>query len=182
MSTTTAVKPISTVSSTRLLSLDVFRGITISFMILVNNGIHNYSYWPLQHSAWNGWTPTDLVFPTFLFLVGITIVFSFDTRLARGTSKASLLRHTCRRALVLFLLGLVVNGFPYFPLGTLRIYGVLQRTALCFLIASILYLWDRKPGSKIFLIVCALAGYWIIMRWVPVPGYGVPGRDIPFLD
>lgn len=168
-------------TSTRLVSLDVLRGITIAFMILVNNG-GRYSYWPLKHSAWNGWTPTDLVFPTFLFLVGTTIVFSFESRLSRGASRKSLALHTLRRFVILFLLGLVVNGFPFFPLGTLRIYGVLQRIAICFLICSFLYLWDRRPTSKIVLAVVALVGYWALMRLVPVPGYGVPGKDIPFLD
>jgi len=167
--------------STRLVSLDVLRGITIAFMILVNNG-GEYSYWPLKHSDWNGWTPTDLVFPTFLFVVGTTIVFSFESRLSRGASKKSLALHTVRRFVILFLLGLVVNGFPFFHLATLRIYGVLQRIAICFLICSFLYLWDRRPTSKIVLAVAALLGYWALMRLVPVPGYGVPGRDIPFLD
>ncbi len=180
----TAIDPRSSsvLPSNRLISLDVLRGITIAFMILVNNGVRNYAYPPLEHSAWNGWTPTDLVFPTFLFLVGITIVFSFESRLSKGTKKSSLLFHTFRRALILFLLGLVVNGFPYFPLGTLRIYGVLQRIALCFLIASVLYLLDRRPGSKVVIVVVALVGYWILMRWVPVPGYGFPCRTIPLLD
>ena len=171
----------SPLPTNRLVSLDVLRGITIAFMILVNNG-KAYPYPALEHSVWNGWTPTDLVFPTFLFLVGITIVFSFESRLSKGSSKSSLLFHTFRRALILFLLGLVVNGFPYFPLGTLRIYGVLQRIALCFLISSILYLLDRRPGSKVVIVVVALVGYWILMRWVPVPGFGLPGRDIPLFD
>lgn len=168
-------------TSTRLLSLDVMRGITVAFMILVNNG-NRYSYWPLKHAEWNGWTPTDMVFPTFLFLMGTSLVFSFESRLSRGVSRASLMLHTFKRFIILFLLGLVVNGFPYFHLHTLRIYGVLQRIAVCFLIASVLYLWDRKPASKIAIVVFALFGYWILMRWVPVPGYGIPGRDIPLLD
>jgi predicted acyltransferase len=150
-------------------------------MILVNNG-SEYSYWPLKHSDWNGWTPTDLVYPTFLFLVGITLVFSFESRLSRGASRKSLALHTAQRAGVLFLLGLVVNGFPFYHLATLRIYGVLQRIAICFLICSLLYLWDRRPTSKIVLLLACLLGYWALMRLVPVPGYGVPGRDIPFLD
>lgn len=182
MATAIDPRPSAVLPSNRLVSLDVLRGITIAFMILVNNGIRNYPYPALEHSAWNGWTPTDLVFPTFLFLVGITIVFSFESRLSRGASKSSLMLHTFRRALILFLLGLVVNGFPYFPLGTLRIYGVLQRIALCFLIASILYLLDRRPASKVVMVVVALVGYWILMRWVPVPGFGLPCRDIPLLD
>ena len=165
----------------RLVSLDVLRGMTIALMILVNNSTQ-YGYWPLHHADWNGWTPTDLVFPTFLFLMGASIVFSFDSRLSRGVSKSSLVIHTFRRFVILFLLGLVVNGFPYFHLSTLRIYGVLQRIAICFLLASLLYLWDRGVASKIALVVAALAGYWILMRWVPVPGYGLPGRDIPLLD
>ncbi len=165
----------------RLVSLDVLRGITIALMILVNNS-NQYAYWPLHHSDWNGWTPTDLVFPTFLFLMGASIVFSFDARLSRGVSRRALLIRTVRRFVILFLLGLVVNGFPFFHLSTLRIYGVLQRIAICFLFAGILYIWNREPGNKIVLVVAALAGYWILMRWVPVPGYGLPGRDIPLLD
>ena len=151
-------------------------------MILVNNGYSNDAFPALEHAEWNGWTPTDLVFPTFLFLVGATIVFSFESRLSRGASKSSLLLHTFRRACILFALGLLVNGFPHFPLETLRIYGVLQRIAICFLIASILYLLDRRPASKIVLVVLALFGYWILLRWVPVPGFGMPGRDIPLFD
>ena len=170
------------IPTNRLVSVDVLRGITIAFMILVNNGFSNYAFPALEHAEWNGWTPTDLVFPTFLFLVGVTIVFSFESRLSRGASKSSLLFHTFRRACILFALGLVVNGFPYFHLETLRIYGVLQRIAICFLIASILYLLDRRPASKIVLILLALFGYWILLRWVPVPGYGMPGHDIPLFD
>ncbi len=166
----------------RLVSLDVFRGITIAFMILVGNRIGDYYYWPLDHAPWNGYTPTDLIFPAFLFIVGITIVFSSESRLSRGDSRASLILHTFRRAAILFFLGLVINGFPYFDLSTLRIYGVLQRIAICFLVASIWYLLDRRASSKIVLLAAILLGYWFLMRWVPVPGFGVPGRDIPFLD
>ncbi|MHB8392352.1 MAG: acyltransferase family protein [Acidobacteriaceae bacterium] len=179
----TGIEPRSSslLASNRLVSVDVLRGITIAFMILVNNGMRN-SYAALKHAEWNGWTPTDLVFPTFLFLVGITIVFSTESRLSRGASKSSILLHNFRRACILFLLGLVVNGFPYFHLSTLRIYGVLQRIAICFLIASILYLLDRRPASKIVIVVGALLGYWILLRWVPIPGFGMPGRDFPLFD
>ncbi|MHB1674737.1 MAG: acyltransferase family protein [Acidobacteriaceae bacterium] len=182
MSTAIDPRASSGLPATRLVSLDVLRGITIAFMILVNNGIQSYAYPALEHAEWNGWTPTDLVFPTFLFLVGVSIVFAFESRLARGASKSSLLIHTFRRASILFALGLIVNGFPHFPLATWRIYGVLQRIAICFLIASILYLLDRRPGSKIVLVVVALLGYWVLLRWVPVPGFGMPGRDIPLFD
>lgn len=180
MATVSVERPARTTTA-RLVSLDVLRGITIAFMILVNNG-GQYAYWPLKHSDWNGWTPTDLVYPTFLFVMGTSLVFSYESRLGRGVSKRSLVLHTLRRFVILFLLGLVVNGFPFFHLATLRIYGVLQRIAVCFLICSLLYLWDRGAKSKIVLAVAALLGYWALMRLVPVPGYGVPGRDIPFLD
>ncbi|TCK74114.1 acyltransferase family protein [Acidipila rosea] len=167
----------------RLLSLDVLRGITIAFMILVNdNGDERHAYWVLKHAAWNGWTPTDLVFPTFLFVVGISLVFSTDSRLARGAQRSTLFFHALRRAVILFLLGLVVNGSPFFHLGTLRIYGVLQRIAICYFIASALYLIDRGAKSKIVIAAAALIGYWVIMRYIPVPGYGTPTVNIPLLS
>jgi predicted acyltransferase len=183
MTATTVTNPSIAGVQTRLISLDVLRGITIAFMILVNNnGNERFAYWPLKHAQWNGWTPTDLVFPTFLFVAGVSLVFSSDSRLAKGMSKASLFMHAVRRSIILFLLGLVVNGFPFFHLSTLRIYGVLQRFAVCLLIASALYLWDRGAKSKIVVLIAALIAYWIIMRWIPVPGYGLPTRDIPLLD
>jgi len=167
----------------RLLSLDFLRGLTIAFMILVNNnGDEVRAYWPLKHAAWNGFTPTDLVFPTFLFLVGISTVFSTASRLAQGATKQSLFLHVVRRSIILFLLGLVVNSFPFFHLSTMRFYGVLPRIAICYLIVASLYLISPGWRGKAALAVAALAGYWILMRFVPVPGYGVPGHDIPLLD
>jgi predicted acyltransferase len=170
-------------SGQRLVSIDVLRGITIAFMILVNNnGDEQHAFHALRHSAWNGFTPTDLVFPTFIFVVGISLVFSTEARLRKGESRLSIAAHAVRRSAMLFVLGLVVNGYPHFPLHTLRIYGVLQRIALCYLIGSLLYLVSRKVWVQATLFVAALVTYWILMRWVPVPGYGVPGRDIPLLD
>jgi predicted acyltransferase len=152
-------------------------------MILVNNGgSGKYSYSQLEHSAWNGWTLTDLVFPSFLFIAGISIVFSNESRMARGESKTTLRLHVLKRAVILFLLGLVVNGFPLFHLGTLRIYGVLQRIAICFLFASLLYLWNSRAWIAASTAVLALLGYWILMRWVPIPGIGVPTHSVPLLD
>jgi len=169
--------------SQRLIFLDVVRGLTIAFMILVNNnGSAQYAYWPLKHSEWNGWTPTDLVFPTFLLLVGITIVLSTASRIARGEARRVLLMHSLRRAAILFALGILVHGFPHYPLATLRIYGVLQRIAACYLVATVLYLWDRRVLTLASVAAACLLGYWILMRWVPIPGFGMPGRDIPFLD
>ncbi len=183
-STSAIVSPASDVAqSGRLLSVDVLRGLTIAFMILVNNnGNEAAAYWPLKHAAWNGFTPTDLVFPTFLFLVGITTVFSTASRLAKGVTKLDLFLHVLRRSIVLYLLGLVVNSFPYFHLHTMRFYGVLPRIAICYLITASLYLISADWRNKAALAVAALVGYWVLMRFVPVPGYGVPGHDIPLLD
>src|ERR1700748_120681 len=95
---------LNTAKPQRLISLDVLRGLTIAFMILVNNnGNEAAAYWPLKHSAWNGCTPTDLVFPTFLFLVGITTVFSTVSRLSKGATKQSLFLHVLRRSIILYL-------------------------------------------------------------------------------
>ena len=166
-----------------MLSLDVLRGLDLAFMILVNNaGNESRAYWPLRHADWNGFTPTDLVFPTFLFLVGISTVFSTQSRLAQGATKQSLFLHTVRRTVIIFLLGLLVNSFPHFNLHTLRFYGVLPRIALCYFIVSCLYLVSPGWRDKLALAILALGGYFVLMRYVPVPGYGLPGRDIPFLD
>jgi predicted acyltransferase len=167
----------------RWLSVDVLRGLTIVFMIMVNNnGGGDQAYWAMKHTDWNGFTPTDLVFPTFLFLVGISTVFSTQARLAKRDTKPSLLFHTIRRALILFLLGLLVNSFPFFHLNTMRFYGVLPRIAICYLIVGILYLYSPSWKNKAVLAAAALIGYWILMRFVSVPGYGVPTHTIPLLD
>jgi predicted acyltransferase len=185
-STQTASAPSTepAVSSTRLTSLDLFRGVTIAAMILVNDPGNDHPYWPLEHAQWNGWTPTDLIFPFFLFIVGVSLVFSSESRLRHGDSKSVLLLHAFRRGVTIFAIGLAMNyslvliapsSFP-----GLRIPGVLQRIAVCYLAASILFLYAR-PRTRAVVVAALLIGYWILMRFVPVPGFGVPGRDIPFL-
>src|SRR5277367_4230800 len=167
----------------RMVSLDVLRGLDIGFMILVNNnGDGERAYWALKHAAWNGFTPTDLVFPTFLFLVGISTVFSTQARLAQGATRQSIFLHTVRRAVILYLLGLVVNSFPLFNLHTMRFYGVLPRIAICYLFVATLYLISPGWRDKVAVLIAALIGYWLLMRFIPVPGYGLPGRDVPLLD
>jgi predicted acyltransferase len=166
----------------RLVSLDVLRGVTIAFMIMVNNNGGEGSWAQMNHADWNGFTATDLVFPTFLFVVGVAIVFSFKARLARGATRAQLAGHTALRAVVLILFGIVVNNFPFFHLEHMRFYGVLQRIAICYLIVGLFYLWDERVSTKIWALALALIGYWILVRWVPVPGAGMPGKDVPFLD
>ncbi len=172
----------SVAAAKRLLSLDVLRGVTIAFMIMVNNTGGPGAWRQMHHAAWNGFTATDLVFPTFLFVVGVSIVYSTEARLKRGASRAKLAWHMLWRACILFLLGIVVNGFPDFSIAHLRFYGVLQRIAICYLIVGLFYLWDRRVWTKVAVLAVALVGYWILVRWVPVPGAGVPGRDVAFLD
>jgi predicted acyltransferase len=166
----------------RLLSLDVARGITIAFMIMVNNNGGRGSWHFMNHAAWNGLTATDLVFPTFVFVMGVSVVFAIEARLARGATRRQLIRHAVQRAAILCVLGIVVNSFPFFELEHMRFYGVLQRIAVCYLAVSLLYLWDPRAWPLAGALVLALVGYWVLVRWVPVPGAGVPGRDVPFMD
>ena len=156
----------------RLVSLDVFRGLTIAGMILVNNpGSWNYVYPPLAHAEWHGWTPTDLIFPFFLFIMGVAIPLALGRRLARGESRRAIWGHILRRALILFALGLCLNGFPQFALSRVRIPGVLQRIALCYFFAALIVL-KAKVRGQILAALVLLAVYWLLMKLVPVPGYG----------
>jgi len=149
-------------------------------MILVNNPGNTAAYWPLKHARWNGWTPTDLIFPFFLFIVGVSLVFSFESRMRRGESRRTLLLHALRRSATIFAIGLLLNGLPNFDLATWRIPGVLQRIAVAYLAAALITLYTRT-SARIAWIVALLLGYWALMRFVPVPGFGVPARDIPLL-
>jgi predicted acyltransferase len=164
----------------RLVSLDFFRGVTIAAMILVNNPGNEHAFGPLRHSEWNGWTMTDLIFPFFLFIVGVSLVLSTASRVGRGESKRSLALHALRRGVIIFAIGLFLGGFPHFALSTWRIPGVLQRIGICYFLSTMLYLWVGKR-FRWGVICVALVGYWILMRFVPVPGFGVPGVDIPLL-
>jgi predicted acyltransferase len=166
----------------RLQSLDALRGLTIALMILVNtsgDGAHTYRL--LRHSPWNGCTLADVVFPCFLFMVGISLVLSLCGKLRRGISRPILVRQAFRRSVILFAIGIAINGFPRFHLETLRLFGVLQRIAICFFLATLVYLWLR-PRAIFWLTLAILLGYWLLLRWVPVPGYGVPGVSVPLLD
>jgi predicted acyltransferase len=170
-------------ASGRLMSLDLFRGATIALMILVNDpGDGRASYWPLRHADWNGWTPTDLVFPFFLFIVGVAMAFSFTSRLQRGEARKHLFKHVAWRGLALAGLGIFLNGFPnHFGLDHWRFYGVLQRIAICYVITSALELWTSWRTQLAVAFAC-LVGYWALMRYVPVPGFGIPTHDMPLLD
>jgi predicted acyltransferase len=166
----------------RLISLDVARGITICFMIMVNNNGGPGSWGFMNHAQWNGLTPTDLVFPTFVFVMGVSVVFAFESRLSKGIAKAELARHTVIRAIVLICFGIIVNTFPFTHLDHLRPYGVLQRIGICYLVVGLFYLYDNRASSKVVALVVALVGYWVLVRFVPVPGWGTPGHDLPFMD
>jgi len=168
-------------SSVRLYSLDVFRGTTIAAMILVNNPGNDSAYALLDHAKWNGWTPTDLIFPFFLFIVGVSLVLSFRARVEKEESKRTLLLHTLRRSVIIFLIGLFLNGFPHFHPATWRVAGVLQRIALCYLAAAIIALYSGTRGIWLY-IAGLLIGYWVAMRFIPVPGIGMPTVDVPIND
>jgi predicted acyltransferase len=155
-------------TSPRLVSLDAFRGATIAAMILVNHpGDHRDAYWPLLHVAWDGWTPTDLVFPFFLFIVGLALTFS--TRLEA--------RPALVRAAKLFGLGLFLNAFPWFDLAQLRVPGVLQRIALCYLAAWAAKRWLSVRGQAL-LATALVGGYWLAMTRVVGPEGYAPNLEM----
>ena len=165
----------------RLSSLDAFRGLTISLMILVNcRGDAGAVFSSLEHAVWNGWTFADTVFPSFLFIVGVSLVFSFAEREEDRSSKKTFELRIVRRTIILFVLGLLLNSFPSFELSNIRIPGVLQRIAVCYFFASLIVLKCGLRGRVLWLIGL-LASYWLMMRFMPVPGIGAgvlePGQN-----
>jgi predicted acyltransferase len=156
----------------RLRSVDAFRGLTVAAMVLVNNpGTWSAVYWPLRHAEWHGFTPTDMIFPFFLFIVGVAIPLALGPRLEQGGD--GLLPRVLRRSLAIFGLGLLLHALPFFPLATLRIPGVLQRIAVCYLLAALLVIFSGGlRGWRIQAVVAAalLVGYWLVMTRVPAPG------------
>ena len=156
----------------RLLSLDVFRGITIVAMLMVNNpGTARFGYRALQHAEWNGCRPPDLIFPFFLFIVGVAIIYSVAKQKSCGVPRSTIIIKIVRRSLMLFGVGLLLNALPYFDWEITRIPGVLQRIALCYFIASLLVVYTGVRGQALTAALL-LVGYWVLMTWVPVPGYG----------
>ena len=152
----------------RLLSLDFFRGLTVAAMVLVNNpGDWAHIYAPLEHAPWNGWTPTDLIFPFFLFIVGVSITFALDG----GKAKKGVVGKIVKRSITLFLLGLFLNFFPKFDISVVRIPGVLQRIALVYLACSLIFL-KTTSRQQLYILCGLLVGYWLAMTVVPVPGVG----------
>lgn len=165
----------------RLVSLDVFRGITIAGMVLVNNpGTWSAVYSPLEHAEWNGWTPTDLVFPFFLFIVGVAITISLGKRVeANGINRSVYLR-IIRRSIVIFVIGLFLATFPFYNFAKgewldpshFRILGVLQRIAICYFIGALIFLhtnWKQQAVIAVGLLLL----YWALMTLIDVPGCAV---------
>jgi len=164
--------------ASRLVSLDAFRGLTIAFMVLVNTpGDGEHVYAPLRHATWHGWTPTDVVFPSFMWIAGLAMTLSFGRRLASGAMRSDLMRQTFRRSLILYALGLLVYAYPAFDLPTLRLMGVLQRIAICTCAAAAIWLTTGVRG-RIAWLFALLAVYWALMAFVPVPGYGAGRLDV----
>jgi predicted acyltransferase len=194
MSTAPAATDVSTertiAGPPRVLSVDLLRGLTIAFMILVNDpGDWGHVFGPLDHSPWNGWTMTDLVFPTFLFLVGASLVFSLESRAAKGDCRKTLSGHVLLRTVKILVLQYILVYFPRMHWRGMRLYGVLPRIALCYLFAGLILIatlrmktLKSRIGVLAAVVVVLLMGYWVLLRWIPVPGLGLPGRDIPFMD
>lgn len=164
--------------------IDIYRGLAVAGMIIADNpGSDDKAYWAIKHTGWNGWSPADLIFPSFLFLVGVSMVFSYSARLRRGESRRHILFHAFTRSLILIALGLLVNAPPFVGIDwhSFRFEGVTQRIALCYFVAAILVLWSNRRGQQIALAACLL-GYWAILHFLPVPAFGTPGRVVPFMD
>jgi predicted acyltransferase len=162
----------------RLVSLDAFRGATIALMVLVNDpGDGSHVYPPLQHSEWHGWTITDVVFPSFLWIVGVAMTLSMAKHLESGIPRGKIMLRVLRRSIILYLLGCFLYAYPHFNWSTQRVLGVLQRIAICYLIASAIYLTTGIRGQIIW-IVGLLVSYWLLMKLVPVPGYGAGRLDV----
>jgi predicted acyltransferase len=157
--------------TTRLRSLDVFRGLTVAAMVLVNSPGSDEVFAPLRHAVWDGWTPTDLIFPSFLIIMGASAAFSAAAREARSDPPALSARRALLRAALLIGLGLLVNAFIYWGSVGVRFPGVLQRIALCYLgVEAFLFL--RRPWTEPVAAATLLLVYWFLLMKVPVPGHG----------
>jgi predicted acyltransferase len=173
----------------RYLALDVFRGMTVCFMIVVNSpGSWSYIYAPLQHAPWHGFTPTDLVFPSFLFAVGNAMAFAMAKYEALGD--AAFWRKTIKRTVIIFLIGFLMYWFPFWnfktgemkPLSDTRILGVLQRIALCYFFASLIIHYGKEKFTLWFSAVLLLAYWWITYAFGdpndPYSMIGFAGNDV----
>jgi len=201
MATTQSLQP----SQGRLLSLDAFRGFTIACMVLVNYpGTWEHVYGPLCHVEWNGLTPTDLIFPSFIFMVGVSIAFAYQKRLEAGNSRAQMRNKIIIRALKIYLVGMflevfgtVIHFFQHFSVSMhdpdkfvhlqhwllydIRYTGVLHRIAIVFLVCGLLFLYT-KVRTQVWICALFLIGYFVVVMMIPTPGQGQvvfePGNNI----
>jgi predicted acyltransferase len=155
----------------RLVSLDAFRGLTMALMVMVNNAGSDAIYHQFRHSPWNGWTIADTIFPSFVWIMGVALTLSLGKRLQSGMPPFQLYQQIFRRTVLLYVLGLIVYVAPAFDLSTQRILGVLQRIAICYLIASVIYLHTSIRGQIVWA-VGFLVAYWLMMTLIPVPDFG----------
>lgn len=156
----------------RLISLDAFRGFTIAAMIMVNNpGSWSHVYAPLLHKPWNGITPTDLIFPFFIFIVGVSIALAYTKRVAAGLPRREMYLKILWRSVKIFAVGIFLALYPRFDFGELRVAGVLQRIAIVFGVCAVLFLNLRWKKQAIVAAVI-LVGYWLAMMFIPTPGQG----------
>lgn len=155
----------------RIVSVDIFRGLTIALMILVNTpGTWEAVYAPLRHADWHGYTPTDLVFPFFLFIVGTSIVFAYRDRKPDAATHRKILIRTLKLIGLGLFLGAFIIEFPFFkPFENIRFPGVLQRIGVVFFFASLLYL-HAKPRALLATAITVLLGYWLWMAYIPLGG------------
>lgn len=164
-------------TQSRLISLDALRGFTIAAMVLVNfPGSWNYVYEPLEHAAWNGITPTDFIYPFFLFIVGVSIVLAFSKRLGSETPKAALYKKIVIRSLKIFAVGVFLSLIPYFNFAELRVTGVLQRIAIVFMACAFIFL-KTSFKTQAWTGAVILVAYWLMMTLIPTPGYNQPMLD-----
>jgi predicted acyltransferase len=181
-------------TSKRLISLDVFRGATIAGMMLVNNpGDWEHVYAPWEHAKWDGWTFTDTIFPFFLWIVGVAMMLSFAKRVERGDDKGKLAMHVFQRSIIIFALGIFIECFPFglffgdtFSLSTIRIPGVLQRIAVCYFVAG-MFVLNFSKRVQVAVTFSLLVLYWILVKTINVPGFGIgqwtpKGNLVWFID
>lgn len=170
-------KIISPSDENRWVALDVFRGLTIASMIVVNNpGDYRHEYHELGHAKWHGITFSDFIFPFFLFIMGLSIALSIPKQLEKGMSVSTIQQKIFKRTILLFLLGLTVSVLVYPATGGFRVAGVLQRIALVYWCCSMLFLYTSWRTQLVTGIVL-LIGYWMLLALVPVPGTGSPSLE-----
>ena len=168
----------------RILSVDIFRGLTMAMMIMVNYpGSWGFMYPPLVHSEWNGITPTDLIFPFFIFIVGVSVALSYSRQKESGRSRKEMVKKILVRGLKIYLIGLFIHYLPEFDFTRINLFGVLQRIAAVFTVCALLFLYTGWK-TQLYIIGGILLCYWITMSFIPngnfLAGTIEPGANLAF--